>query len=547
MAKQLELGKLSDFRVFLINADGSRKVKISGLIRQLSITEDIFKNTMYGSVRIKDAIDLLGGLPNSKTIKGFPILGEEFLSISYTSEYTKQTVNLRFAVYSISDIVYFNNNTKKEYTLNFCSEEHLIDATTVVWKKYSKQHSDNVKDICKDYLNLDVGTAGPSSANPAQTKGGNVGNIESSGDMGFPTNGSAIDSIAAFNNKKKLVVVEETRKPQDIIIPRLSPMQALELIARRSISANEEFNSGSYLFFENFSGYNFCCLERLIKDGMDRAKVAKPAYTYYYENPLIREEKQPIDQQREFKTIFKAEHINYFDTIEKIKMGMFESDITIYDFVNHKTESKRYRFLKDGKNDTMVLGGLNGKAGPENSISFMKTAISEDDKSNKYSRKFFIPKDTSDPSKDTFLEDIYRNRASYFTRLGQNIFTIHTYGDTNIKAGDVIRLNIPEGDGSATKGASKVNKFISGYWLVGTIRHVFTQTSYQTAMDIYKNGFGDQVKSTDEAEIDPPPLTDVEQKGKNADEFDKEQNKGITDVVGDTLNPSPMLNFLKIV
>ena len=56
---QKQLGLLKEYSVYLLNADGTRSVGITRLIRQMSITEDIFKNTLYGSVRIKDAVDLL--------------------------------------------------------------------------------------------------------------------------------------------------------------------------------------------------------------------------------------------------------------------------------------------------------------------------------------------------------------------------------------------------------------------------------------------------------------------------------------------------------
>lgn len=551
-SKQKQVGLLSEFNVYLVNADGSRRVGITRMIRQMTITEDIFKNTMYGSIRIKDAVNLLGGKdPKSswytKQLKGFPIVGEEFLEITYTTDFNDKTVNLRFAVYSISDILYRNNNTMKEYTLNFCSEEHLIDATTVVWKKYSKQHSDNIKDLCRDYLNLDDGSGTQSTATPATTTpppkappansaptsnttpaapgtansaptDTNVGHEASTGVLGFPSTGSALSGDGpAFKNKKRLVTTQTTRGLQDIIIPRLSPIQACELIARRSIAEDGIFNSGTYLFFENFDGFHFCDVEYLIKRGLEKISKNGDDYTYFYESPLSaqapeRGKQAPkVDPKREFKTIHRADHIHFFDTIEKIKMGMFESDMIVYDYINHKTIPTRFRFTNNDNgdnNESLALGNIKGESYPENSTSFLKKVISEEDTSYKYTRKFFIPKDLSDPDKDTYLDFIYVNRASYFTRLAQDVFTIYTFGDPTINAGDVIKLNIPAGDGGDPKGASKINELLSGFWLVGTIRHIFTQTTYKTVMDVYKNSFGAPLLSTDEAVVNPPTAAD---------------------------------------
>lgn len=464
MANQFIPGRLSTLKIVLKNADGSRSVNITNLIRQMSITEDIFKNTLYGSVSIRDASDLLGGLPSQ-----FPILGEEFLEIDYEVDWLPSPVkapSLRFAVYKISNIQYADNNTKKEYVLHFCSEEHIIDASFVVMKAYSGQHSDNIKSLLQDYLFIDK--------KDTPFKGKRIKNIDK---------------------------LEPTRGLQNICIPRLPPIQAAQLIARRSISDTQEFNSGTYLFFENFKGFNFCDIEYLIKEGIQKAKSggalkSDSDFRYVFENPMINPKKS---QPREKQTILKMTHKSFFDTIEKLKNGMFESDVLVYDYVDHKTIPTRFRFLdNDDKTNSkaLVLGGQNGTSYPENSVTFMKSVTSTDDKDIKYSRFFFIPKDTSATNQDTFLDIIYPARASYFTRLAQNMMTLDVYGNPNINAGDAIFIQVPEGNPNEP---SNLNNFTSGFYLVCTINHIFTQTTYQAKYDVYKNAFSAKVESTDEA------------------------------------------------
>jgi len=75
-------GSLSKISLIITNFDGSKQIDISSIFVNLSITEDIFKNTLYGSVIIKDAIGLLEGAPNNPNLQGFPIVGEEFLLVS---------------------------------------------------------------------------------------------------------------------------------------------------------------------------------------------------------------------------------------------------------------------------------------------------------------------------------------------------------------------------------------------------------------------------------------------------------------------------------
>lgn len=506
MADTFTPGLLKDLKVVLKNADGSRSATITNLILQMSITEDIFKNTLYGAVRIRDATDLLGGLPSK-----FPILGEEFLEIDYAVDWKPEPVkkSLRFAVYKISDIAYNQNNTKKEYTLHICSEEHLIDATYVVMKAYSGQHSDNVKALLQDFLYIDK--------------------------KDTPFKGKRI---------KKLDKLQETKGQQNICIPRLPPLQAAQLIARRSISASEEFSSGTYLFFENFNGFNFCDVEYLIKTGVEKAKkngaLKNDAgdFRYVFENPTVDTQG---NQPREVHTILNMHHVSFFDTVEKLKSGMFESDVLVFDYVNKTTTPTRFRFLdnKDKTNSkSMALGGQKELSFPENSVTFMNSVISKDDKDVKYSRFFMIPKDLSQTNNDTYLDQIYPARASFFTRLAQNMMTLDVYGNPNVNAGDAIFLQIPEGN---PNNNSMTNRFTSGFYLVCTINHIFTQTTYQAKWDVYKNAFSAQVDSTDETQ--QTKVTPADNKSKT-ESFNADPVNYLPPVQPDE-NTSPVAAFLK--
>lgn len=480
-----EPGAMEEYKVILKNADGSKSIDITYLTVEMSITEDIFKNTMYGSVKIKDSIDLLGGAPSSNRKDLFQILGEEFIEVSYKIK-DSEHISLRFFVYKISDIVYHQNNTKKEYILHFCSEEHLIDATSVVMKSYKSSHDKNIESILKEYLKIDDNSNG--------------------------------------KKPKKISKLQPTKGIQSVIIPRLPPLQACQFLARRSI-AEQTFDSGTYLFFENMDGFNFCDVEYLIKVGREKIKKSNndnnnSPFEYFYGQPNVQDPKKQ-DIKKQFKTLLKIDHVSYFDTIEKLKMGMFESEILVYDFANHSALPTRFKFLnnEDKTNSTtMALGNESGKSYPENSITFIQNVTSKTDVDTKFSRKFFIVKDKSFTATDTFLDQIIPARAAYFTRLAQNMFTINTYGDPMIKAGDVVILNIPQGDGN---NISQINKYISGEYLVCTINHMFTQTTYLTKMDVYKNSFGSQVNTTIEA--GQTKITPADNNAKSND-YDTEQS-----------------------
>jgi len=471
---QTQVGLLKKMSVVLTNFDGSKKIDISSMVIAISITEDIFKNTLYGSVEIKDAVNMIGGMPNSPGENGFLVCGQEFIEIDYQVDLRGDPISLRFAVYAISNIDSKPNNTLKEYTLSFASEEHLIDASTVVMKAYSQAHSDNVTSLLNDYLFINK--------------------------PGTPFKGKRV---------KNLNKLQTTKGLQKVVIPRLSPLQAAQFLARRSI-ADQTFNSATYLFFENFKGFNFCDIEFLITAGLNKLGGGKTSsdagfsvgsdFQYYFESPHAVDPSKNT-ALREVQTVMAMSHKSYFDTVEKLKRGMFESDVIVYDFINQKTIPTRWRFANNAAN-SVTLGNLSGHSFNENTPDFIKILTDTDDKDQRYNRMFLIPKDLSQTSQDNYLDLIYPSRASYFTRLAQNMYTLSVYGNPMINAGDVISLNVPAGEGNTQK-VSPNDEILTGYYLVCTINHQLTQTTYTAKMDVYKNAFGAQNQATDVAKNTP--------------------------------------------
>lgn len=496
-------GQLESFSARLLNSDSTQAIDITAAIVDISIYEDIFSKTLYGSVYIKDAINLLNGMENYKgnSFIPFPIVGEEILEIEYSLP-NKQNAYWRFAVYGIKNILINENYKIREYVLEFCSEEQILDAVTLVQKSWQDLYSNMAKDILENYLSINKTTS-------------SAPNIK--------------------GKKIKLANIEPTKGVQTIVMPRLSPLEALEFLAKRSLG--EKYKSASYLFFENSVGFNFCDIESLIISGMKQLTADSINYTYYYQDPNISKSTTAENNNPVFKTIITMKQNNRFDTIDKLKNGYFESDILIFDYMNKTTVDTVFSFANtytqlaslgdssSANNSSQSVGG--SVSYPENSTTFVYSVTSANNtqenqsiKTNsnifsllfnnvpsgsgsppiRHSKLFYRTKDTSfterpqDQPGDSFIEQVLTNRNSYFTRLRQNMYTIQTYGDTNIKAGDVILINIPEITGM-TNPDVKYDKFLSGHFLIGSINHKITPATYSTLIDVYKNGFSQPVIS----------------------------------------------------
>jgi hypothetical protein len=499
-------GGLSSFKAVIKNVDNTRSYDITSMMNNAVVYEDIFSKTMHGTITIMDGINLLNGYARNSTQKSaqtssngkpFPIVGEEYIEFTYqVTPDQNPPVFKRFVIYGIEEVKNNKELTMREYNIEFCSEEYLIDSTTLVQKSYQQQISDMVKDILINYLRVDQ-----------EQKDG---------------------------KRKKAYEIQVTKGTQNIVIPRFSPLESLDFLARRAIS-DQVFESGSYLFFENKDGFNFCDIEYLIYRGKNKIKNEKKPqdaasiYRYFSQDAKLIDDKNK--KTSSYKTILSINQKHRFDTIEKIRRGYFESDIVVFDVIGGSANTNTFRFLDNYTNYNSLgaspaedgTGSVSEPAFPENSLDFMKSVTSANSTtsspnpaqallgifgltkntpapSGKHTKVFLIPKDTTQP--DTYLEKIYPSRASYMTRFSQNMFTVDTHGDPNITVGDVIMLNLPEVEGipKSDKDTKSLDYFISGYFMVTSIQHRFTSESYHTTMDIFKNGFSQPVISTNNTE-----------------------------------------------
>lgn len=483
------LGSLRNLIVVLKNVDGSSSIDITSLVLNISIYEDIFSPTIYGEVSIKDAVNLLNGDEQFGGSFAFPIVGEEYIEITY-NVFGQDTVSRRFSVYSIKNIQHDANLKVRNYVLHFCSEEHLLDATTLIQRSWKdKQISDMVKDVLVDYLKVDESVLG--------------------------------------GKQKKIYRIQPTRGQQQIVVPRLTPFETLNLFARRSI-AEKLFESATYVFFENKDGFHFCDIEYLIQAGRQKRTNDIKTYSYYHQQKVFGEDADSPggddNYKNAYKTIkdFKQKH--KFDTIEKLKRGYFENEAITVNLTNREVSNTVFKFI-DNYEKTNAMGDPDtGKniVYPENTLDFIATvttqpkiapkilgifSIKSKDSPGKHTKTFLIPKDGT--KSNAFLEEIYTNRASYMARLAQNMYTVDVYGDSSITAGDLITIELPEILGSTEP--NKKDRFLSGYFLISSIHHKITSDSYHCTFDLFKNGYSSPVMSV-ESSPEPPPAAVFENK-----------------------------------
>lgn len=271
-----------------------------------------------------------------------------------------------------------------------------------------------------------------------------------------------------YLHTEKSMIIDPTRGIQTIAFPRLSPLQCIDMVRQRAVS--KEFPSSSYVFFENQAGFNFKTIEGLIKDG--KPTIGSREFNAQ-ENTMASKETQAAS----YRTILHYENIVRADSNLKAQEGVYKAVTKTFDLATKEFGSSSFNM----KN---LFAGLQ-TPGKSKQIPNSDNFISE--YASGQPKQFFTPKDSSRP--DNFIDTAMAARNAYTILLNSDVTRVSIHGDSGLKAGDLIRLNLPEASGIT--GKKKRDEFSSGNYLIIRLRHSITpstKTKHQIVFDCVKMG-----------------------------------------------------------
>jgi len=367
MARTIAPGEVEIKKMDLFSLDKTKRFNLERQVAALRIYEDVFKPTLYAEITLYDAFDI---------INNFPIIGEESIELSLQTSGSDKPVSYTFKVYSVSDQAREENSKGSSYTLRCVSEEHLIDGFSRVVKSYDEEIHKIIADILYSYLKT-----------------------------------------------KKGFKYEETKGTQQIVMPRMNPLMAIDFLRKRATS--KKYKSNAFVFFENARGFNFYTLEKLFE--MNVANIGDKVFEY---NPTVNfnddRGKPESLSKTSFRNILYIDTPTRYDNSGKIRDGMLNNKVLNFDILTKKVTEKTFKF-QESLSDFVFI---DKNAFTQNSKQFY----------DKYDKdegmRMFVPSDSSRP--DSFIADTIGTKVAYFNMILQQKTIIQIYGDTTITAGDVI-------------------------------------------------------------------------------------------------------------
>ena len=401
----------------LISGNG-RKLDVRGILFELNIFEDIYNNVLTGSIMLSDSNNIINKLP---------LAGYESISISFTKPSHKLTYKKTYRIYKMGDRKK-EKDTNENYTLYFCGE-HMFK-TEMFSKSYSgKKISDMINDIGTKRL------------------------------------GAVIKNI------------EPTAGIYDIIVPFMTPFKAINWLSRRAVSP---LSAGStYLFFENFDGFNFFSLETLVKKPPVRKlhatvkKIAEPMEAPKAKPSLAQEQSDGGENY-----VFS----NSFDILNLVSNGYAGSTMVTVNPLTQviaETTLEANGFFDTTKHLNKVnphSSTFNGPSTPTRSVQSLQLSTKDCDKI------------TYGPGpKPNDIEKWYLQRPMFLGGLNMQRLSLTVPGSMEYKAGAVVEFTAPEislNDAPIKKSDDILN---SGNYLITAVRHIMKRDSHVCVIELVKD------------------------------------------------------------
>ena len=419
----------------LRSADGENTVDLKAKTVLFQYYENIFSPVITAKALVQSTGDALEG-PEGKLqsiYNGLPLRGGEQLSFKIGGN-SETNPGLDFSddpekYLHVESITNVVSETSKEtFVLNLCSRENITNETSRIGRKFpSSAISDSVEKIFKEYLK----TNKELNIDKTQNKYGFIGNMR-------------------------------------------KPFTVLTWLASKSVPAdvkNEEDSTAGFVFFETKDGFNFRSVDSLV--------TQKPSEYEYFFTEVVKSVKTNTDFN-----ILKYSTDRNQDLIGKLRKGAFCSHRM---FMNPMT----FEYTPYDKG----LFTYNDYAGKFTALG-EKPKIPEELQSNpSRSITAILDMGTLEVGVSTSMNadpgKVQSQTMMRYNLLTTQVISMLIPSNTNLKAGDIIKVEVPKIDREKRKD---VDQQQSGLYMIKALCHHFDTKNSYTSLELIRDTFGPQEK-----------------------------------------------------
>jgi len=268
---------------------------------------------------------------------------------------------------------------------------------------------------------------------------------------------------------KNIDDIEETENDYSFNAHVEKPFYKCTTLARRSVPKGGTKTSAGFFFFENYDGFKFRSIEKLLDK-------KRPCKKYLYNN------KTELPGEYDGK-ILQATPVINIDVQQKMAIGAWGSQIKTYNYFDTGYTEEQFLAEMEGA-DGVNLAGKELPCLPEDIFGKPTRIIS---KMQPYGIKQSIDKDKS-KKKDYNVDEIAAQAASRYNQLFTIVLNIVIAGDFSHRAGDLIYCDFPELSSDKTQVVSGKN---SGYYMIANItQQLDARDGAYTQLALVRDSYG---------------------------------------------------------
>lgn len=386
----------------------------------LSITDNLVSVEIYEDIYNPFVSCEMMLVDYDSLAKQFPLVGEEFFRFSYKSIEGK-LVTYEFFLGTKDTAAMTETNAAKAYVLRGVTKERAFDTAKTVSRAFVGTYASIAGQIFDDFIKVD-------------------------------SDGYGFD-------------YEPSRGVTRFTVPQMSPLQAIEYCKSRAVATGEARTP--FTFFRSSEGYSFTSISGLFNR---KGSEASAGVTHTY---AARQLPAEYDEKLSNGTkvdIVKFDIASFYDTTEKIDRGSYNGDCYSFDLTTKAfTLKQRYNLVDQG--NKFQLGGQGYINRADFAGSFANTRCVA----------YYVPTDCAweingdqSTQKDLY-PDYVGEMAAYSNLISEYNIHYTIYGDSNVTAGQVMKINVPQSREQAGKGTNRgtQDKMYSGSFLCARTVHTF--------------------------------------------------------------------------
>lgn len=413
---------------------------VRGIVSEINIYENIFSPTLTGDVILQDDVGLSSVIP---------MIGAEQLTLKFnitdpngTMRYYGNSSPLSFSVYQETNRLVKNQGTHT-YRLGIASPELFLLSEKKISLPYKNV---KVETVIQDLV-----------TNPK------------------------------YGDSKKSLVFEKTKTPINMIVPYLTPLEAIKLL---TLQGQNEASESNYTFYETLKGFNFSSIQSMLKIGNALPDSKIPRITiflpdmYPSKNDIRNIRADSIDIISGFDYLYQLTHGGFASVTIGVDVlsGKYRQTISTSDDTNFKNRMKT-----NGVGAIPIYPPALGQvANPTGKIFLVPTL------SISAANKDLCNKDTS--IKDNFIEQTLDGRNRELVSLQSRCVRVKVSGVPELNAGTMVDIDFPIPVNN-NKFAPQAQDVASGRYLIVAAKHTLINTgsgqfAYETTFEACSDSYG---------------------------------------------------------